>query len=165
MQYAYRYRVVCETDGKVYTWADSTPTECPNNAGHTIDSNPVIVEVATETGRTSEGISSTTADSWQEKLDWMTIALSGLYALHFYFEVKTGGVGVGEARVRNVTDGTDASSVDLTEDKYCGVGGHKLVAFTGAAKQLRVQWKAAVAGNTMYVRRARLSLQRVGEVQ
>lgn len=31
-----RWRAMCETDGWVYTWSDTEPTDCPNNAAHTI---------------------------------------------------------------------------------------------------------------------------------
>jgi len=39
-----QYRIWCETEAaEVFTWADSEPTECPNNAGHTIDTNSITI--------------------------------------------------------------------------------------------------------------------------
>lgn len=32
-----KYRISCQTDGYVYIWAETEPTECNINAGHTID--------------------------------------------------------------------------------------------------------------------------------
>jgi len=39
------YRVFCETDGKYVEtgWLDSEPTECPEDAGHDIDTNSITV--------------------------------------------------------------------------------------------------------------------------
>jgi len=43
----YRYRFWCVTDSKyVYIdklFADSAPTDCPDNAGHTIDANQTAI--------------------------------------------------------------------------------------------------------------------------
>ena len=39
-----KYRVWCDTEQDyAYVWADSLPTECPNDAGHTIDSDKSAV--------------------------------------------------------------------------------------------------------------------------
>jgi hypothetical protein len=43
----FRYRIWCETESAyVYHWADSVPTECPNDAGHTIDVNKIAYDKA-----------------------------------------------------------------------------------------------------------------------
>ena len=40
----FRYRIWCETEGAyVYTWADSLPSECPNDAGHTVDTDKMAI--------------------------------------------------------------------------------------------------------------------------
>jgi hypothetical protein len=37
-----KYRIWCETEqAYVYEWADTVPTECPNDAGHTIDTDKI----------------------------------------------------------------------------------------------------------------------------
>jgi len=33
-----RWKIDCATDGDVYVWSDGEPTECPNDAGHTVNS-------------------------------------------------------------------------------------------------------------------------------
>lgn len=42
---SYRYRVWCDTEGThvVTDWRGDAPTECPNDAGHTIDTNKTAV--------------------------------------------------------------------------------------------------------------------------
>ena len=38
------YRIWCEDEAaQVFVWAETTPTECPNDAGHAIDSNSITV--------------------------------------------------------------------------------------------------------------------------
>lgn len=37
------FRVRCETDGEVFVWSDTAPTECPNDGGHTIIPNCTAV--------------------------------------------------------------------------------------------------------------------------
>lgn len=40
-----RYCVWCNTESaKVCTWASSTPTECPNDSGHSIDTSKTVIE-------------------------------------------------------------------------------------------------------------------------
>ena len=45
-----KYRVFCDTDEKyVEVWAETEPTTCPENNGHSIDtSKTVIVETLTQ---------------------------------------------------------------------------------------------------------------------
>jgi len=39
-----KYRIYCETESTfIETWADNTPTECPNNAGHSIDGDSIVI--------------------------------------------------------------------------------------------------------------------------
>lgn len=46
-----KYQVYCTTENKYYcVWNDATPTVCPNNADHAIDSNSIsIVDTITDT--------------------------------------------------------------------------------------------------------------------
>ena len=39
------YRIWCETESAYVetTWASDAPTECPNNAGHTIDTDSIAI--------------------------------------------------------------------------------------------------------------------------
>lgn len=40
----YKYRCFCTTENtNVYTWSSTPPTQCPRNAGHTIDPNSITV--------------------------------------------------------------------------------------------------------------------------
>jgi hypothetical protein len=40
----FKYRVWCNTENDyAYVWADSKPSECPNDAGHTIDTNKTSI--------------------------------------------------------------------------------------------------------------------------
>jgi len=44
MATVYKYRVWCDTEsGWQYVWAESEPTDCPNDPGHTIDSDKTTV--------------------------------------------------------------------------------------------------------------------------
>jgi len=49
-QTIYKYKVWCDTDSKwVETWADTTPTDCPENNGHAIDSSKTsIIDIVKE---------------------------------------------------------------------------------------------------------------------
>ena len=40
----YQYRIWCNTESAwVFTWSNDTPTECPNNAGHSIDTDSITI--------------------------------------------------------------------------------------------------------------------------
>lgn len=53
MATVYRYRVWCDTEsGWQYVWAESEPTDCPNNNGHTIDSDKTAVMESAGTSQT-----------------------------------------------------------------------------------------------------------------
>src|SRR3990170_8539435 len=48
-QTIYQYKIYCITEGKnVITWAETTPTTCPNNTAHTI--NPSSISIIDERG-------------------------------------------------------------------------------------------------------------------
>lgn len=160
--YANRYQVWCVTeDAWVFVDADVEPTECPNSAGHNIDENRTTARLYKELDRVSEGSSSTTLATWDDKLVWDTPALEGDYALHFYVEAQSAATSdEGQYRVQNITDGVTIAAGVIS---FVGqsLGGHIPLQFSGA-KTFKVQWMADVGGKTMYCRRARLSLRKVG---
>ncbi len=90
----YKYRIYCNTEATfVEEWSETIPTECPNNAGHSIDSdNIVIIDKLDVFGSeynyaVSDVESSTTATSWQEKLDLTANDLpAGKYRIEWSFE-------------------------------------------------------------------------------
>ena len=44
MTTVYQYRIYCDTEADyVYTWAETEPTVCPNDSGHTIDTDSITI--------------------------------------------------------------------------------------------------------------------------
>jgi hypothetical protein len=62
MTTVYKYRIPCTTeDTFVYTWAESEPTVCPNDSGHTINAGEIsIVETVAENHVHLDEVSKTT---------------------------------------------------------------------------------------------------------
>lgn len=44
IQTVYQYKIYCTTEAKnVFTWSETTPTACPNNTAHTINSSSISI--------------------------------------------------------------------------------------------------------------------------
>lgn len=130
-------------------------------AGGSVAAHDNTATVIDTSPQSSDGASSTTQNTWDDKLIWTTPKLVGDYVLHYYAEATTGSAGeTGEFRVRNVTDVLEVA-IGTIQNDVATLGGHKKITFTGATKTIKIQWKADTSGKTMYIRRARLWLMRV----
>jgi len=70
MPAVYKYEIYCETEeANVYTWAETTPTKCPNNDDHTIDTESIsIVQTLGEEAVELSGVS-TSSDGYIEVVE------------------------------------------------------------------------------------------------
>lgn len=116
------------------------------------------------TAQASEGESTTTSASWQDKVTLTTPALTGVYRVNWYVEIKTSASNkFPQARVYNDTDGVELGFGQRTfsnAEIYDNFSGYANVTFTGVAKTIKLQF-ANTSGGTTTVRRARLSVWRV----
>lgn len=112
----------------------------------------------------SEGTSTTTNSTMQDKVTLTTTALTGTYRVSFYCEVTPEKANKREqCRLYNVTD-----AVELCWDEYRPVlgrlfkatAGFSDVTFTGAAKTFKIQFASQDGSTTVNIRRARIEIWR-----
>ncbi len=178
MQHKYRYRVYCNTESAfVVEWSETTPTECPNNAGHSIDSNNIVIVDKLDVFGSeynyavSDEESSTTSTSWQEKLDLSINDLpEGEYRLEWSFEwsfshseccnanfgvhINWGAIVLSETELSVPTGGT------YEDGGFYHQGGFGYVTLTEGNHKVAINFYAGIAERTAYIRRARLELWR-----
>jgi hypothetical protein len=71
----HEFRIDCETCGLVTQWAESAPTDCPNDAGHTITAdNTTIVDQRNTASFVSSGSMVNSSVSVTEDSTWQKIA-------------------------------------------------------------------------------------------
>jgi hypothetical protein len=113
----------------------------------------------------SEGVSSTTSDTFQDKATLTTPTLTGTYRVAYYAEIAVGsGNKLVESRLYNVTDTTELAFSFCRPpdtDYYRGESGFIDLTFTGAAKTFNIQYRSPDNSTTVYIRRARLEFWRV----
>ena len=115
----------------------------------------------------SEGESSTTSSTWQDKVSMGLVALTGTYRVAFCAETKLGiGTTNKRARVRlyNATDDVElclSENRDANTTLIVGHSGHAYVVFAGAGKTLKLQWASFDNSALVSIRRARIEFWRV----
>ncbi len=112
----------------------------------------------------SSGQSTTTSSTFQTKVSLTTPALTGTYRVSWCALVDNGGA-LGEARLRNTTDGNNVNGVviykasDSNELRF--VGGFGEVSFSGAAKTFTIEFRDQSGGNTQGIQEAKIEFWRV----
>jgi len=113
----------------------------------------------------SEGDSTTTSGTWQDKLTMTTPAMTGTYRLGFYFELKSNGSNKdAQGRCYNATDALEVGFDETPTrpaNSFMMIGGFQEIVFTGAAKTFKIQYNFNDVSGTATIRRARLELWRV----
>ena len=103
----------------------------------------------------SDGESSTTSGTYQNKTTLTFTAKAGNYLISFYSESYNGDV-----RIYNSTDAvTLAEMPELSSLNYTPMGGIANVTLTAGSKTFYIQWLSN--GGSAYIRRARLFARRL----
>jgi len=118
-----------------------------------IETNPSGAQVQKQVETAvSEGESTTTAGTYQDKTTLTFTAEAGDYKLEFYAEYYNGDV-----RVYNSTDAVTYAEVEeISSLYYTSIGGLAVITLTAGSKSIIIQWLSN--GGTAYIRRARLYL-------
>lgn len=113
----------------------------------------------------SEGTSTTTSSTFQNKVSLTTGALTGVYLVKWQAELTVNSTTARfQVRLYNSTDAVDLCFHDApatTIGAYKLVSGFALVTFSGAAKTLIVQFASQNGSSTVTIRRARIALFKV----
>jgi len=113
----------------------------------------------------SEGTSTTTSSTMQDKVTLTTPALTGTYRVSFFCEIMIGNANARhQCRLYNVTDAAELCFDDTRPSlasMYAARGGFQYVTFSGAAKTFKIQFASQGGSATVTIRRARLELWRV----
>jgi hypothetical protein len=133
------------------TWAT------PSGSGGVFGSNPQQAA--------SDGISTTTSSTFQDKTTLTTGALTGTYRVAFSCEIM---IGAANARYQcRLYNSTDATELCFDEQRpsavsmYTTVSGFVYVTFAGAAKTFKIQFASQNNITTVTIRRARIEFWRV----
>lgn len=107
----------------------------------------------------------TTSNTYQDKLTLTTGALTGTYRVGWCADIDMGGSNqIGWARLYNVTDSTilgEQAHRPSSTTIHLPVTGFAYVTFTGSAKTFRIQFRSASSGNTIGIEHANLEFWRV----
>lgn len=167
-----RYKVPCTTEGvDVYTWADSTPTVCPNDSSHTINSGGV--ELATSLNfrfKEQNTALTTTAQTYQTALALTpTLGLAeGIYIMSWTCElvVTPSGALNSRAQARFQIDGNTKSVTGMATQYWeCHSGWDRYSAYEGEKPVVRLQYRrdATVGGDdTIEIRKIRIGIEYKG---
>jgi len=156
-----RYRLYCETEAsEVYVWGDTTPTECPNDAGHTIDSNSIaIVEKRRQTTHTYAHLEFNTGALPYVEVNngttWTTIGAFE-YSGHDVFEAnkmtaivsRAGATGESRVRLRDVTNGKTIEGKTWAEEEQQVVSDNSFQNVPDDPAILEVQVKQMTEGDS-----------------
>jgi len=124
-----KYRIYCVTEAtQVFVWADSEPTECPNDAGHTIDSDSIaIVERKRQKVHTYAHLEFNTGNLPYVEIEgdsWVTIGAfeySGCDDFHANkitaIVSRTGTTNESRIRLRDVTNGNTIEGKTFSEEE------------------------------------------------
>ena len=168
-----KYKVPCITEGvDVFTWADSTPTVCPNDSSHTINSGGV--ELATSLNfrfKEQNTALTTTQQTYQDALTLTpTLGLAGgIYVLSWTCELRVTPSGPldSRAQARFTVDGNVKSLTGMASQYWdCHSGWDRFAASEGDKPVLKVQYRrdATVGGNdTIEIRKIRIGLEYKGQ--
>jgi hypothetical protein len=103
----------------------------------------------------SDGESTTTSLTWQDKTTLTFTAEAGDYLLLYSAEYYNGNV-----RVENTTDvATYGQVAELSPSLYTSFGGFAIITLTAGSKTIIIQWESN--GGTAYIRRARLYVKKL----
>lgn len=111
----------------------------------------------------SEGTSSTTSTTWQNKLDFDVDVAAGTYMLQWYAEVRSENTSTSVQAQVEVTGGSVVASIDIEPqdtDNYYPFGGMVEVDLDGV-HDIDMDFRRFGSFDTVYIRRARLTVWRV----
>lgn len=174
-----KYRLYCETESlwKYTDWLDNPPTECPDNAGHAIIVNSIVIIDTIESifgteynFAVSDVESTTTATDWQEKTEMsLTDLPEGNYRIEWSFEwsysfqesaganfgvhINWGAITIMETEMAVPKNGTYGKGC------YYHQGGFGYVNLTAGDHKIAINYHA-VGGKIAYIRKARLEIWR-----
>lgn len=113
----------------------------------------------------SEGTSTTTSSTMQDKVTLTTPALTGTYRVAFFCEIMIGTANARhQCRLYNVTDAAELCFDDTRPSlasMYAARSGFQYVTFAGAAKTFKVQFARQNNSATVTIRRARIEFWRI----
>ena len=130
-----------------------------SNAGS--GTSQITVSFPSHSVSTSLSRSTTSSNSYQDKVTLVTPATTGTFVLHWSAIVDS--EGVADVRSRNVTDGSTITDMqfkptDSSEDERC-FSGFSEVSLTGSSKTISLQWRGN--GDLSGIQSARLRLEEV----
>jgi hypothetical protein len=155
-----RYRIWCETEAtEVYVWDNSEPTECPNDAGHTIDSDSItIIEKRKQTTHAYAHLEfNTGALPYVEvSSDSYTTIGAFEYSGKDVFEAnkmtaivsRAGTVGTAKVRLRDVTNGNTIEGKTWTTEDQQVITDASFQNVPSGTAILEVQVKVQAAGDS-----------------
>lgn len=167
-----KWKIPCLTEGvDVFTYADAKPTECPNDAAHSIDS--AGVELAASLGfrfKEENGAQTTTLETYQNAatLTPNLGLIAGVYRVSWTCEHRITPSGDLNSRVqtRFRIDGTTKSNTaSVSEQWECHSGWDRLFASEGDKPVVTLDYRRdpGVGGNdTVEIRKVRLGLEYIG---
>lgn len=113
----------------------------------------------------SEGTSTTTSSTMQDKVTLTTPALTGTYRVAFFCEIMIGTANARhQCQLYNVTDAAELCFDDARPSlasMYAARSGFQYVTFAGAAKTFKVQFASQNNSATVTIRRARIEFWRI----
>jgi len=113
----------------------------------------------------SEGSSTTTSSTYQDKVSLTTGALTGTYLVSFFFEAtpQTANKHM-QSRLYNSTDAAELCFDDhrpVLTSLFKATSGFATVVFSGVAKTFKIQYASQDNSTTVEIRRARIELWRL----
>jgi hypothetical protein len=175
-----KYRIRCNTENKwIYSeFLEDLPTECPNDSGHTINSNLTVlseyeslnIEDFIEDGAIPYVVSdeehTTTSNNYQEKVVLSLTSLpTSRYKVTFYSEFSQTN-DKGGAEIQCTIGGEEIAQAGMEpEDKkvdYETFSGFTILELTGDV-DIKINWRKSDHANqgTANCRRARIELTKV----
>ena len=167
-----KWKVPCTTEGvDVFTWADSAPTECPNDPSHTIDSGGVELATNLEFRFKEENAVQTTTQETYQNAATLTpnVGLAaGVYRLSWTCEHRITPAGDLNSRVqtRFQVDGTSRGNTASVSTQWeVHSGWDRFFASEGDKPVLTLDYRRdpGVGGNdTVEIRKVRLGIEYIG---
>jgi hypothetical protein len=165
----YRYRCTTETKNIQEERVPSAgpPTECKNDAGHTIVTNSITLRRVKRTSpdAANEAEKTRTAATFTDAVV-LTFEAEGVrYDIDAYCECRSDHSGT-RVKIRLQLDGTNQNVVDWNPDDggQVGWGPNKFtrrIMLTAGQRTLRLQFGSSSGGNQVRVRRRRIRVTRV----
>ena len=154
---------------------DGTPFSTLNFQNATISGSPTIsggVDISVSVDESvfgsefheasSEGNSSTTSSSYQQKLRLTTSSLpSGTYIIYYSYEVDGNGDKAHSRVEINDSEEINYNVYDSSLDGYIAVSGFIVKSSFSGVKNIDIDYRTNSSGNTIDIRRARITLWRI----